>query len=73
MKHKETNVYNMQEYSNVGDAAISVPRIYATLDNRQANHQSSMIDIEGKLKVVHISILINSGASYSYINTNLYE
>ena len=66
-------MYNMQESSTVGYIDRSVPRIYASLDNRRFNHQCSMIEVEGKLKDVPISILFDYGASYSYINTNLVE
>ena len=33
----------------VGDVGQSNPHIYVALDNRQANHQTSIIDMEGKL------------------------
>ena len=59
--------------SIVGDITRSVPHIYATLDNCQVDHQFSTINIEGKLKDVPISILIDLRASYSYINSNLVE
>jgi len=37
------------EASIVGDVARTIPRIYVALDNRQADHQSTMIEIEGKI------------------------
>ena len=47
--------------------------IYAALDNKLAENQSNMIDIEGKMVNQRIVILIDSGASHSYIVYNLVE
>ena len=57
----------------MGDVSRSIPWIYATFDNHQEDHQSSMIEIEGKINDLSISILIDFGASYSYASTNLVE
>jgi hypothetical protein len=51
----------------------SMPRIYAALDNRQADYQSHMIEVEGKIDNHPIAILIDSGASHSYIDPKLVE
>ena len=50
-----------------------VPRISATLENRQADHQTSMVEIKGVLKDKPISILIDLGASLSYIVARIVE
>jgi hypothetical protein len=47
---------------------IIIPRIYKTLDNKQVDFQSHMIDVEVKINDQPISILIYSGASHSYID-----
>ena len=47
--------------------------IYAALDHRQEDHQSNMIEVECMIHNQSISILINSGASHSYIDPNLVE
>ena len=52
----------------VGDLARTMPRINATLENRQANYQTSMVEVEGKINQIPISILIDLGASLSYIS-----
>lgn len=52
--------HNIQEATIVEDVGRSRPRIYATLDNRQAYHQSNMIEVEGKINEQPISILIDS-------------
>ena len=55
------------------DAARGMPRIYVALDHRQVDHQSNMIEVEGMIHNQRISILIDSGASRSYIDPKLVE
>ena len=43
------------------------------LENKQAEYQSPMIEVEGKIDNHHISILIGYGAIHSYINSNIVE
>jgi len=50
-----------------------MPRIYATLDNRQVEYQSHIIEVEGKIDNRPIAILIDYGASHSYKDLNLVE
>jgi hypothetical protein len=50
-----------------------MPRINAVLDNRQAEHQVSMVEIEGMLQNHPVSILIDPGASLSYISPDIVE
>jgi hypothetical protein len=52
---------------------ITMPRIYAALDNKQAKFQSHMIEVEGKINDQPISILIDSGDIDSYIYPNIVE
>jgi hypothetical protein len=47
--------------------AGSVPQIYADLDNKQANHQASVVDMEGMITNHLVSILIDPGSNLSYI------
>jgi hypothetical protein len=51
----------------------SMPRIYASLDNKQTEYQSPMIEVEGKINNEPIEILIDSVSSHSYINYNIVE
>ena len=51
----------------------NVPRIYAALDNKQADHQSHMNEVEGMINNQTIAILIDSGASHSYIDPKMVE
>jgi hypothetical protein len=42
-------VHNLQEASTVGDVGRSLHRINAAINGRQADHQSSVVEIEGKI------------------------
>ena len=55
---------------NIGDLARTMPRIKSTLENGQADYQTSMVEVEGKMNQIPISILIDPGASLSYIYPN---
>jgi hypothetical protein len=50
-----------------------MPRIYASLDNRQEDYQSHMVKVEGNIDNQPITILIDSRASHSYIDPNMVE
>ena len=39
------NVHTIQEEEIVGDIANEMPRINATLENQQANHQTSIVEV----------------------------
>ena len=69
--HKISTINNIQEVSIVGDVGISIPRIYATLDGRQVDHQSWMIEVAGKVVNVLIDILIDPRAIHNYISPNI--
>ena len=43
-----------------------MPQIYATLDNRQDDHQASVVEMEGTISNHHVSILIGLGSNLSY-------
>jgi hypothetical protein len=42
-------VHDIQEAKIVEDMGGSMPRIYATLDNKKVEYQSPMIKVEGKI------------------------
>jgi len=48
-------------------------RIYASLDNKQEEYQSPMLEVEGKIDNHPMRILIDYGASTIYINSNIVE
>jgi hypothetical protein len=47
--------------------ARSVPQIYAALDNNQADHQASVVEIEGRIFNHLVSVLIDPSSNLSYI------
>jgi hypothetical protein len=66
-------VHNVQQAEIVEDMGNRIPRIYAALDNKQAEFQSHMIEVEGMINNQPFTILINSGASHSYIDPRVVE
>jgi hypothetical protein len=70
---KVRTVHNVQQDEIVDDMGIKVTRIYAALDNKQAEYQSHMIEVEGMINNQTIFILIDSGAIHSYIDTKMVE
>ena len=57
----------------VGELARSMPRINASLENRQAKYQTSMVEVEGMINQTLVTILIDPGASLSYIAPQIVE
>ena len=57
----------------VGDLVRTMPKINAALENWQADHQTSNVEVEGKINQIPISILIDPGSSLSCISPNLVE
>jgi predicted aspartyl protease len=64
-------IHNVQQAKTVEDMGKGVPRIYAALENKQAEYQSHMIEVEGMINNQTITILIDSGASHSYIDPRM--
>jgi hypothetical protein len=57
----------------VGDMGRSLHQINAAIDGRQADHQSSVVEIEGKISDTRISVLIDIGATLIYITPDVVE
>ena len=57
----------------LGDLERTIPRINAALENRKADYQTSMVEVEGKLNQTPIYILIDPGDRLSYISPDLVE
>jgi hypothetical protein len=66
-------VHNVQQAETVEDMGSRIPRIYAALDNKQVEFQSHMIEVEGMINNHAFTILIDSGASHSYIDPKMVE
>jgi predicted aspartyl protease len=67
------SVHNEKQDETMEDMGKSVPNIYASLDNMQFEFQSHMIEVEGKINNRPIAILIDSGASHSYLDPKMME
>jgi hypothetical protein len=61
-------VHNVQQAKRVEEMGIRMPRIYAALDNKKSEFQSHMIEVEGMINNQPFIVLIDSGASHSYID-----
>ena len=57
--------YTIQEAEIVGQVARIVPWIYAALKDRQGDHQSTVVEVAGKIVERSISILIDLGSTHS--------
>ena len=65
--------YNLQEAETVGQVARVIPRIYAALEDRQADHQSAVVEVAGNIVEQSVSILIDPGSTHSYITLRVVE
>jgi hypothetical protein len=68
-----TRVHNLQEASTVGDVGRILHRISATMDSGQDDHQSIVVEIEGRIDNTHIFFLIDPGATLSYITPGVVD
>jgi hypothetical protein len=66
-------LHNIHEIEAVEYMGENVSMIYAVLDNKQAEYQSPMNEVEGKINNQPIAILIDSRANHNYINSNNVE
>ena len=66
-------VHNIQGAEMVGQIARVVPRIYAALEDRQADHQSIVVEVAGNIVEQSVSIFIDPGSTHSYINPKVVE
>eukprot|EP00253_Pinus_taeda_P016057 PITA_16057 len=63
----------IHEASTVGEVGRSIPRINAALEDRQAEYQPTMVEFEGKISNLTISVLIDPGATLSYVSPKVVE
>jgi hypothetical protein len=66
-------VHNVQQVEIVEDMGNRMPRIYASLDNKQVEYHLHMIEVEGMINNHSFTILIDSRASHSYIDPRVVE
>jgi hypothetical protein len=70
---KVRTMHSVHKSAIVEYMGINVPRIYATLDNKQVEFHSHMIKVEGKINDQPIAILIDSGAFHSFLDPKTVE
>ena len=59
---------NLQEASTLGYVARNIPRINDAMEDRQVYFQPTMIELEGKIQIQSVSILVDLVANLSYIH-----
>jgi hypothetical protein len=60
--------HNVQQAEKVENMGSRMSRIYVALNNKQVEFQSHMIEVEGMINNQPFTILIDSGASHSFID-----
>jgi hypothetical protein len=70
---KERTTQSVKQVVKVEDMGRNIPRIYTTLDNKQVDIQSHMINVEGKINDKPIAILIDSRSIHSYLDPKMVE
>jgi hypothetical protein len=66
-----TTVHNLQKSSTMGDVGKILHRINAVMDGQQDDHQSTVVKVEGKVNNTCVSVLIDIGATLSYISPSV--
>jgi hypothetical protein len=66
-------VHNVQQVETMENMGSRMPRIYTALEKKQAEYQLHMIEVEGMINNQPFTILIDSGASHSYIDPRVVE
>lgn len=66
-------ISQIHEASTVGDVGRSLPRFNATLEDRQAKYQPTMVEFEGKISDLTVTFLIDPSATLSYISPKVVE
>ena len=59
--------YNIQEEETVGQVARVIPRIYTALEDHQEDHNSTMVEVVGKIDEQSVSILAYPGSTHIHI------
>eukprot|EP00253_Pinus_taeda_P022388 PITA_22388 len=67
------HVSQVYEASTVGDVAQSLPRINVALEDRQDYYQPAMIEFEGNIFDRTVSVLVEPGATLSYVSPKIVE
>ena len=65
-------MHNLQEEPTI-DNIYGTTWIYVALDGQQADHQATMVEIEGKILNSTISILIDPGSCRRYVSLKIVD
>ena len=57
----------------MGQVARAIPRIYAALEDFHEDHQSTVVEVPGKIVEKFVSILIDPSSTHSYITPRVLE
>eukprot|EP00253_Pinus_taeda_P013893 PITA_13893 len=63
----------IHEASTVSEVGCSVPRINVALEDRQQEYQPTMVEFEGNISNLTVSVLIDPGATLSYVSPKVVE
>jgi len=69
----KVTLHSVQEASIVGEIGRNFHTINAALEDRQVDHQSTIVEIEGIVSNHTIPVLIDPGAMLSYISPRTVE
>eukprot|EP00253_Pinus_taeda_P025293 PITA_25293 len=72
-RKRNEQLSQIHEASTIGEVGRSVPIINAALEDRQVEYQPTMVEFEGKISNLIISILIDPGATLSYVSPKVVE
>ena len=67
------SIHNIEEATIFGDVYKATCKIYATLDNRSVDYQTTTVEVKGKIGNHPLSILIGLGAIHSYFAPRIAE
>ena len=68
-----SQVHNIQGAEIVGQVARTIPRIYAALEDLQEDHQSTVVEVEGKIVEQYVSVLIDPRSTHNYITPRVVD
>jgi hypothetical protein len=72
-QHNSRRVYYIQEDTTINDVARIIPWIYVSLDNNQADHQASVVEMEGMIANCQVSILIDPSSNLIYVSPHIVD
>jgi hypothetical protein len=72
-KENTRNIHNIAEATIIDDVAQTISNIYVALEECPKNHQSVVIEFEGRIAKKSLFILIDLGSSDSYVNYRFFE